>query len=254
MSRIRSSLWISVTLAVVFLSAGCKAEDAIVAVATNFLETAKQLVEKFESSDGKVVLASGSTGQIFAQINQGAPYHAFLSADQARVNELVKRELAVADSQFTYAVGRICFLLAPKRESEDTPKTRFQDLVLGRVAIANPRIAPYGRAAVEALESLGLNSEEKNDHFAFAQNVGQAFAMTSSGNADTGIVALSTVLLRSVSKQDYYIIPTDLHDPIKQDAVLLARGESNAAAKQFLNYISSEEGKAVIRSHGYKFD
>ena len=238
----------------VLLASGCKSEEAIIAVSTNFLETAKKLVEQFDATDGKVVLASGSTGQIFAQINQGAPYHAFLSADQERVNELVKRELAISDTQFTYAVGRLCFLLAPKRKSQNTPKTRFEDLELGRIAIANPRIAPYGRAAIEALESVGWSSSEEIDRVATAQNVGQAFAMISSGNADTGIVALSTVLLRSVPQEDFYIIPDRLHDPIQQDAVLLSRGKSNTAAKSFLDYISSEEGKAVIRSHGYKFD
>lgn len=254
MKRRLTRNWIFFSVFVALLASGCKAEDAIVAVSTNFLETAKKLVEEFATSDGKVVLASGSTGQIFAQINQGAPYHAFLSADQLRVDELVERELAIGESQFTYAVGKICFFLASKRTSEDSPKKRFDDLSIERIAIANPRIAPYGAAAIEALESVGWKKEDRKGRVATAQNVGQAFAMVSSGNADAGIVALSTILLRSVPREDYYLIPSDLHEPIEQDAVLLAKGKSNSSAKRFLDYISSEEGKAVIRSHGYTVD
>lgn len=254
MKEIRASFWILAYTYVVLSASVCNAEDALVAVSTNFLETAKKLSEQFDSNEGKVVLASGSTGQIFAQINQGAPYHAFLSADQHRVNELVRRELAIDDSQFTYAVGKICFILAPERESEDPPKKRFEELLIKRIAIANPRIAPYGQAAIEALENVGWKTDEQRDRVTTAQNVGQAYAMVASGNADAGIVALSTIVLRTVPEEDYYLIPTQLHEPIKQDAVLLTKGESNIAAKRFLDYISSEEGKAVIRSHGYKVD
>lgn len=248
---LRLSCTVLATAALFGLTSWCKADDAIVAVATNFLETAKTLAESFEPSEGTLTLASGSTGQIFAQINQGAPFHAFLSADQQRVNELVKRELADSESQFTYAIGRICFLLAPRQNNEKTPKERFDDLIEGRIAIANPKFAPYGRASIEALDRRGWKQSEHKGKVAIAQNVGQAYAMVSSNNADAGMVALSTVLLRSTPTQDFYLIPDDLHQPIKQDAVLLSRGKYNSSAKEFLAHLSRKESKAVIREHGY---
>lgn len=248
------SYWTLLPIVALVLVSWCKADVAIVAVASNFLETAKELSEHFDPENKKITLASGSTGQIFAQVNQGAPFHLFLSADQQRVDELVERELAISETQTTYAHGRICFYLASKPEHEESPRQAFEDLQFKRIAIANPRIAPYGRASIEALRSAGWKDDDQALQIATAQNVNQAFAMVSSGNSETGIVALSTILLKSVEKQDYYLIPLHMHEPIRQDAVLLAKGSENTTAMQFLDYLSSNEGKAIIRSHGYKVD
>ncbi|MCY3883935.1 MAG: molybdate ABC transporter substrate-binding protein [Gammaproteobacteria bacterium] len=254
MSVLQFRYWAFVPFVVFVLVSSCKAEDAIVAVASNFLETAKELSKRFDPKKETITLASGSTGQIFAQINQGAPFHVFLSADHQRVDELVKRELAISATQTTYAHGRICFYLASKPKSDETPEQVFDNFQFKRVAIANPRIAPYGKASLEALRNAGWSEHEQKLQVATAQNVGQAFAMVSSGNAETGIVALSTILLRSVDKQNYFLIPTQMHEPIRQDAVLLVKGSENATAKRFLNYLSSNEGKTIIRSHGYNID
>ena len=231
------------------------AKETLIAVATNFLPTAKSLVEEFElESEADVTLVSGSTGQLFAQITQGAPFHAFFSADQERVNELVKRNLADSGSQFTYAVGRICFFVTPKKESKATPREIFNETAFEQVAIANPRSAPYGKAALEALDSIGLTQEKRESKLITAGNVSQAFSMVSTGNAEVGIVALSSILDGEVKKEHYYLIPPSKHSPIKQDAVLLKAGANNEAAVDFLEFVASNAGKAIIRGEGYKLD
>lgn len=231
------------------------AEDATIAVATNFLPTAKKLAKEFElEEEYELKLVGGSTGQLFAQISQGAPFHAFMSADQERVSKLVESELALADTQFTYARGRLCFLVSPNREHSETPKKILHELLFTQIAIANPRTAPYGAAAVEVLAELGLEEQALSSKLITAQNVGQAYAMVSTGNSDFGIVALSSVLNDSVDNDQYYLIPYKLHGPIRQDAVLLKRGSNNHSAKRFLEFLSSREGKAIIRGEGYRFD
>ncbi len=233
----------------------CVAEEATVAVATNFLTTAKELVKQFESHDeGEIKLVSGSTGQLFAQISNGARFHVFMSADQERASKLVSQDLAVAESQFTYASGRLCFLVNAKQALAESPEAILTELMFDHIAIANPRTAPYGNAAMEVLEKVGLREQDNSTKVISAQNVGQAYSMVSTGNSNYGIVALSSILDGSVEEDQYYLIPSRLHEPIHQDAVLLMGGAENQTAKRFLSYLASDEAKAVIRSEGYKLD
>lgn len=233
----------------------CVAEEATVAVATNFLTTAKELTKQFELDDeGEIKLVSGSTGQLFAQISNGARFHVFMSADQERASKLVSQEMAVAESQFTYASGRLCFFVSSKRRLDEAPDAILTDLLFDHVAIANPRTAPYGDAAMEVLAKVGLEEQDNSTKVITAQNVGQAYSMVSTGNSHYGIVALSSILDGSVEKDQYYLIPSRLHKPILQDAVLLMDGADNQTAKRFLSFLASDEGKAIIRSEGYKLD
>lgn len=245
-----------ITISLLIVSSSlCIAEDAMIAVATNFLPTAKKLAKEFELDEKhELKLVGGSTGQLFAQISQGAPFHALMSADRERVTKLVERKLAVADTQFTYATGRLCFLVSRNREHSETPKKILHELLFTQIAIANPRTAPYGAAAAEVLAELGLKEQALSLKLITAQNVGQAYAMVSTGNSDFGIVALSSVLNDSVDKDQYYLIPYRLHEPIRQDAVLLKQGSDNQTAKRFLKFLTSQEGKAIIRGEGYRFD
>ena len=218
-----------------------RAEEALVAVASNFVKPAEALAAAYEAESGhEVRLASGSTGQHYAQILHGAPYDLFLAADTERPALLAKAQLA--DAPVTYVVGQLAYvspMIDPALEwFEAAAET---DLI----AIANPKLAPYGRAAREALEAKGLWDSTTTVQ---GQNVGQAYAIVASGNVRGGLVALSLVQ----DRPGYFIeIPSDLHAPIRQDAVLLNRGKGNLAAEGFLAYLASDAALAVIESYGY---
>ena len=216
-----------------------RAEEALVAVAANFFKPAEVLAEAYEVESGhKITLASGSTGQHYAQIIHGAPYDLFLSADEERPALLT--EAGLAEAVTTYAVGRLAYF-APVSDQERHWTNALMDADL--IAIANPDLAPYGRAARDVLENLGIWDETRTVQ---GQNVGQAFAMIASGNVKGGLVAASQVRGREAS-----LVPSELHAPIRQDAVLLTRAKGNLAAAGFLAYLASEPTLAVIESFGY---
>lgn len=217
------------------------ADEALVAVASNFLKPAEVLAGAYEVESGHVIrLAGGSTGQHYAQILHGAPYDLFLAADQERPLNLAEQGLS--DAPVTYAEGRLAWV-SPMFD----PTLEWFEAVeeTGLIAIANPKLAPYGRAAQEALEGKGLWDRVTTVQ---GQNVGQAFAMVTSGNARGGLVALSLVQDR---KGFFMVLPADLHAPIRQDAVLLQRAEGNLAAEGFLDYLVSYEAQALIEGFGY---
>jgi len=220
-----------------------RAEQALVAVAANFLRPAEALVEAFETaSDHQINLAGGSTGQHYAQIVHGAPFDVFLAADSDRPTLLEAEGLG--EGRLVYALGR----LALYSRSKAPVALGFSSLNDVRfVAIANPALAPYGRAAKEALDHAGL-WDEMQDRIVQGQNVGQAFGMVASGNAEVGLVALSQAL---ASQGDHWKVPADYHEPIRQEAILLNRGKGNLAAEGFLNYLASDAAQAVIEEHGY---
>ena len=252
MLRLRCLLVVAIA---VLASLPAIAENAVIAVATNFLPTAQEIRDLFhEEQEDRIKLVSGSTGQIYAQISQGAPFHAFLSADQTRVIRLIENESAIEKSRFTYAVGRLCFLLSSQFTQDDNPKQIYESLQFNRIAIANPKVAPYGQAAVEALEKLGWYTTKRKENLIIAENIGQTFAQIATGNAPAGLVALSSVTLKSVPKNRFYLIPVDNHESIRQDAVLLENGKNNSAAIAFLKFLKSDEAKDAIRKNGYSFD
>ena len=230
-------------------------ETALIAVAANFAEIAGALEEAFEGqSPHDVTVTTGSTGKLYAQIVKGAPFDVFLSADRARAARLEDEGHAVAGSRFTYAVGRLTLWSAHEdRISDNGPAVLGED-DFRALAIANPELAPYGLAARQTLENLGL-LDAVSDRIVMGENIGQAFSMVATGNAELGFIALSYVMSpRNETPGSWWAVPADLHDPIRQDAVLTARGAENAAARAFLDFLKSDEAGELIERYGYAIE
>lgn len=253
----RPGCWraLAAATAVLFLfpSSRARADEALVAVAANFGEVALRLEEQFESvSEDSVTLVIGSTGKLYAQIVNGAPFDVLLAADGRRPELLEESGRAVPGTRFTYAVGRLTLWSRdPSRVAEDGGKT----LAAGEfraLAIANPRLAPYGAAAIEVIEALGL-LDTLQARLVVGENVGQAYSMVATGNAELGFIALSQVVHRTpVEAGSRWDVPADLYTPIRQDAVLLSRAESNTAATGFLRFLRGPEARRVILGSGYR--
>lgn len=246
-----------VTLGLMALSAAgvSRASDGLIAVAANFGETARTLEARFEeTTDHSVTLVIGSTGKLYAQIVHGAPFDAFLAADQRRPALLADEGRAVEGSRFTYAMGRLSLWSADPRR---IPLDGAETLAAGefrRLAMANPRLAPYGAAAAEVLRSLGL-LDAMAEKIVMGENVGQVYSMVATGNAELGFVALSQALtMVPADAGSRWDVPTELHSQIRQDAVLLDHGRSNVAAREFLRFLAGAEGAGIIRSFGYDMD
>ena len=221
------------------------ATEVHIAVAANFATPAKHLAEPFLRETGhRAVLSSGSTGKFYAQIKSGAPFEVLLSADEATPRRLEDEGLAVQGTRFTYATGRLALWSARPNLPMGEALLRKNDFQ--RLAIANPRLAPYGAAAQEVLEKLGLWANVRSK-LVQGENIAQTFQFVSSGNAELGFVALS-----QVQGGSHWIVPATLHAPLKQDAVLLARGKDNAAAASFLEFLRSPRASKVVRSYGYE--
>jgi molybdate transport system substrate-binding protein len=219
-----------------------------VAVAANFSATQDALAARFTELTGTPVVASaGSTGQLFAQIQNGAPFHVFLSADQERPQQLEAAGLAVAGSRFSYAEGRLA-LYGPGLDSVRADAADLRDRTDARVAIANPETAPYGAAAVAAIEKLGL-ARGLAPRIVQGESIAQADQFVRSGSAELGFVALSQVIHEPASR--YWVVPRELHAPILQDAVLLVPGRSHPAAQEYLDFLKGEEARRIIEADGY---
>lgn len=224
------------------------------AVAANFTPPMQALAERFEADTGhQLRLSFGSSGQLFAQIQNGAPFDVFLSADQAKPQALIDVGAALADSRFTYAVGTLALWSAtPDRFSDGEALLRSGDF--NRLAIANPRLAPYGVAAMEVLQRLGAN-EQLAGQLVQGQNITQTHQFVATGNADLGLVALSQLIDNGrVPTGTAWMIPNDYYQPIRQDAVLLRRAENNAAARALLDYLRSDSTQALIETYGYHLE
>ena len=221
------------------------AAEVPVAVAANFATPAKQLAEPFLRESGhRVVLSSGSTGKFYAQIKSGAPFEVLLSADEATPRRLEEDGLAVPGTRFTYATGRLALWSARPNLPMGEALLRKNDFQ--RLAIANPRLAPYGAAAQEVLEKLGLWADVR-PKLVQGENIAQTFQFVSSGNAELGFVALS-----QVQGGSHWVVPAALHAPLKQDAVLLARGKDSAAAASFLEFLRGPLARKIVHSYGYE--
>jgi molybdate transport system substrate-binding protein len=234
----------------VWSSAGWASEVRL-AVAANFAAPMRSLAQSFEKATGhKVVVALGATGQLYAQIKNGAPFDVLLAADDETPKKLESEGLAVSGSRATYAIGRL--VLWSKRDGLIDAKGEFLSTGrFDRIAIANPKLAPYGLAAIEVIEKLGMTQAIK-PKVVEASNITQAHQFVASGNAEIGFVALAQVAEGGKIKTGSgWIIPESLHSPIQQDLVLLLRGKANPAAQQFIEFLRSENAKAVIRSYGY---
>lgn len=232
--------------------AGAFAGEAAVAVAANFTSTVQKLAESFEAETGnKIVLSSGSTGQLYAQITQGAPFDVFLAADEARPLRLEKEGKA-ASKPFAYATGQLALWSA---DAATVPADGARYLASGKVerlAIANPKLAPYGLAAKETLTKLGL-WDKYQDKIVMGQNIAQTFQIAASKGAPVGFVALSQVLGAPADiRGSHWIVPAEMHTPIRQDAVLLKRGEDNPAAQAFIAYLTAPASCKTIAAAGYQ--
>lgn len=217
------------------------------AVAANFTAAAKEIGARFERQSGyKVVFSFGSTGQLYAQITQGAPFDVYLAADQTHPEKAVKEGFAVPGSRFTYATGRL--VLYSKDPSMVEDETSLKTGNFTRIAVANPVTAPYGAAAIEVMRSLGVY-DRLAGRIVQGDNVTQAYQFIETGNAELGFVALSQV---AKGKRDSrWVIPDNLYSRIAQEAVLLEHGVGNAAARAFMAFLAGPEAGAVKAGYGY---
>lgn len=238
--------------ALVMAPLAARADEALAAVAANFAEAAEALLPLFHEATGHdLVLTTGATGKLFAQISQGAPFDLLLAADAATPERLVDEGKAVAGSSFTFALGRLALWSPdPDRIAADG-RAALEDDGLRFVAIANPDLAPYGLAAREALRNMGL-WDALQPKIVMGQNIGQTNSLVASGAAELGFVALSAVLSpRTEVKGSRWDVPQDLFQPIRQDAVLLVHGAENPAAQAFLDFLQTPEAVQMIAAFGY---
>ncbi|PCK08598.1 MAG: molybdate ABC transporter substrate-binding protein [Alteromonadaceae bacterium] len=229
-----------------------RAESIHIAAASNFTGAMKALVAEFEQASGhKVHVSFGSSGKFYAQIMHGAPFQIFFSADQAKPKALEKSGLSVSGTRFTYAIGALA-LWSSKPGFIDSEGRRLRNGNFNKLALANPKLAPYGIAAIEVLESLKLKQNTRSK-WVQGENIAQTYQFISTGNADLGFISLAQIRQKNQSTPgSVWIIPTTLHEPIRQDAVLLKRGEKNRAAQELLKFIRSEQAQTIIKSHGYQ--
>ncbi|MEO6973677.1 MAG: molybdate ABC transporter substrate-binding protein [Rhodoferax sp.] len=233
------------------LSATVRAGTVQVAVAANFTEPMKAIAADFEKETGNTVqLSFGSTGKFYSQIKNGAPFDVFLSADAATPARLEKEGDTVPGSIFTYATGKLV-LWSAKADVVDAQGEVLKKNEFRNIAIASPKLAPYGAAAVQTLTQLGLLASLE-PKFVTGESIGQTFSFVSTGNAELGFVALSQVYENGKIKSGSgWIVPQDLYSPLRQDAVQLGRAKDNPTATALLDYLKSDKARAVIRSFGY---
>ena len=228
------------------------ADEVQVAVAANFTAPIQAIAKDFEKDTGhKLVAAYGATGQFYAQIKNGAPFEVFLAADDSTPAKLESEGDSVKGSRFTYAVGTLA-LWSAKPGYVDAKGEVLQKNAFKHLSIANPKAAPYGLAATQVLDKLKL-TEVTKAKLVEGQNITQAFQFVSTGNAELGFVALSQIYKDGkVTEGSAWIVPSSLHEPIKQDALILNKGKDSAAAKALVEYLKGPKAAAVIKSYGYE--
>ena len=247
--KLRRLLTLTAALA---LSAAAQAEVVQIAVAANFTAPARALAEVFARTTGhEAKLSFGATGAFYTQIKNGAPFDVLLAADDERPARLEKEGDTVAGSRFTYATGQLV-LWSAKPGFVDDQGAVLKGGHFGKIAIANPKNAPYGAAAVEAMEKLGL-AATLQPKLVTGESIGQTFNFIATGNAELGFVALAQVLEGGKLKSgSMWVVPAQYHAPIIQDAVILNRAASNPAAKAWMELLKTPQSKALIRSYGYE--
>ncbi len=239
-------------LGIVLLSDSANADEILIAVASNFVEPMTEIIARFEQETGHTVeMAVGSSGRIYAQIVNGAPFQIFFSADQEKIEQLESDGLVIQGSRFTYAKGRLA-LWSSHSELALTELEGLKSANIRRLAIANPRVAPYGIAAMETLASLDA-VDVWQSRIVQGENIAQTYQFVETGNADMGFVALSQVFRNGnfISGRGL-LVPGELHQPIRQDVAQLIGAESCIACAHFLDFIKSEESMRLISGFGYQ--
>lgn len=229
------------------------ADEVSVAVAANFTGPMEKIAPAFEKATGhKALPAYGTVGKFYAQIKNGAPFDVLISADDETPMRLEKDGLAIAQSRFTYAIGKLV-LWSVKPGLVDDKGEVLKRGDFKHLAIANPKMAVYGAAALEAMKKLGVDAA-LGPKLVYGENITQTYQFTATGNAELGFVALSQIYKDGqYAPGSYWLVPPKLYSQIRQDAVLLMHGKDNAAATALLTYLKSDAAKQVIRAHGYEF-
>jgi molybdate transport system substrate-binding protein len=233
------------------LTTAVQAGEVQVAVAANFAGPVARIGEAFTATTGHVLkVSAGSTGKFYAQIVAGAPFEVLLAADDETPKRLISESHAVAGSNFTYAIGKLVLWSAQPDFIDAKGAVLASDLAK-HVAIANPKLAPYGAAAMEVLKARGLVGVV-TPRLVTAETIAQAYQFVATGNAELGFVALSQVAVPGKpALGSYWLVPQNLYGEIRQDAVLLKTGEKNPAAKALLDFLKSDAAKRTIREFGY---
>lgn len=236
----------------VAISGFAHADEVQVAVAANFTAPMQQIATQFEKDTGhRATLAFGATGKFYAQITNGAPFEILLAADDETPAKLEKEGQCIAGSRFTYAIGTLVLWSA----SPTLIDARGDILKTGdfrHLAIANPKTAPYGTAAVEAMTKLGVLSHLQT-RFVQGENIAQTYQFILTGNAELGFVALSQIYKDGkITAGSAWTVPAHLYEPIRQDAVLLSKGKDKPAAGALLAYLKGDKARAIIKSYGYE--
>jgi molybdate transport system substrate-binding protein len=245
------SILAAASLTLASLSWQVRADEVQVAVAANFTAPIKDIAAEFEKDTGHKVTASfGATGAFYTQISNGAPFDVFLAADDSTPIKLEKENGITPGSRFTYAIGTLVLWSAKEGylndKGEVLKKGAFEHL-----SIANPKTAPYGKAGIETLTKLGL-LESVQAKFVQGENITQTYQFISTGNAELGFVALSQVFKNGkITGGSAWIVPVDLYESIRQDAVILTKGANNPAAKALVDYLKGPKAAAIIKSYGY---
>jgi molybdate transport system substrate-binding protein len=241
---------LALSAALLLASLPAHADEVSVAVAANFSAPMKLIAAEFEKDSGhKVVASFGSTGKFYAQIKNGAPFEILLAADDETPAKLLKENLAVSGSPFTYAVGKLV-LWSAKPGYVDGAGAVLKRSAFAHLTLADPKLAPYGAAGVETLKALGV-LDTIQPKIVTAENITQAYQFISSGNAELGFVALSQVLKDGRTEGSSWLVPANLYTPIRQYAVTLAPGRGKPAAEALMKFLKGDKAKAIIKSFGY---
>ncbi len=229
------------------------ADTVSVAVAANFTAPMQKIATQFEQDTGhKAELSFGATGKFYAQIKNGAPFGILLAADDATPAKIASEGLGDGATRFTYAIGQLV-LWSKQPGYVDAEGKVLEKSDWQHIAIANPKLAPYGAAAMQTLDKLGLAAQVQ-PRVVQGENIGQTYQFAASGNAQLGFVALSQVTEDGKLREgSAWVVPASLHDPIRQDAIVLQPGQGNAAASALMQYIKGDKARAIITSYGYSF-